>query len=415
MGFLAEISDPRKMLNTHYICFQKECFRRGLDASRLFNYLDANGRKPAGQLSKADLIVIFTCGGFDIYEQRCIKTIKRALSQKKPDAKIIVSGCLLKINPGPIEAFGGITMMAVTELHMLNDLIEADILYADIPEATALAKIADIDDYSKLHKLIQRFRFSKHFVRSLFHLVQKKLAKFRKSRRALSSGIFKIKVAEGCLGECTYCAIKLASGELASKPLEEVLKEFRHGLDHGYKRFEFVSLDLGCYGLDIETDVASLLQTVFDEKQDFKLIINDLNVQWLIRNERLLPVLIENRNRIEHIKIPIQSGSNKILKRMNRFYTIEEVHTVLNKIRQRMPDTNIHTHFLIGFPGEKEEDFLATSRLLDDFGFDKIDVFCYQDRPGVKSSGFSDKIDNDEIVRRAQMLASKKKCVDITY
>jgi tRNA-2-methylthio-N6-dimethylallyladenosine synthase len=115
------------------------------------------------------------------------------------------------------------------------------------------------------------------------------------------------------------------------------------------------------------------------------------------------------------MRIPIQSGSDKILKAMKRRYNKEEINDLLSKIREKMPDLKINTHFLVGFPGETYKDFMDTMHLTDYFYFHKIDVFCYQDRPGVESVNLPNKINKKLRFKRAHELASKGRNIDIVY
>lgn len=410
------------MIKYFYICYQKECFRRGLDAGRMYYYLKANGWEPISDVSIADLIIIYTCGGFNYTEFRCSKTIKRALAIKKAGTKVIVTGCLLKINPVLMRGFEGIDVIPIQDLDKLDNMVNPEKPYHEIPDTNIIPKeIEDIDDYSKIYKLINRFSFDKNFVQYLYGILYKniKLKGEIESKFEYNKDIFKIRISDGCIGKCTYCVLKIAAGKLKSKPQEDILREFKKGLDLGFDRFEFVSLDMGCYGLDIGTSIYDLLSVIFKENQefnqDFKLIINDLNIHWLIKYPQMLPLLSKNRDRIEHLRIPIQSGSDKILKLMKRPYTQSEIYAVMREISEKLPEMLINTHFIVGFPGEDHEDFLETAQLIDDFSFHKIDIFCYQDRPGATSVGLSNKLDKKVIIKRAQRLAARRKYVDILY
>jgi tRNA A37 methylthiotransferase MiaB len=404
------------MAKTFYICFYKECFRRGLDAGRLNDYFTANGWRPETDLRRADLIVLISCGGFDFTERRCIKTVQRALSRKKAEARLIVTGCLLKINPGCLDSFEAIERIAPDQTDLLDAVIQADVPMRRIPDAHFVPDTArNLEDDSLFKKLRSRFKPNRIALKSIYHMFQRKMRNVKKPSSGSVRNVFKIKIADGCLGNCTYCALKFAGGPLRSKPPGRVLDEFRQGLASGYRRFEFVSLDLGCYGRDLGVELSALLEEVFNLEGDFKLVLNDLNIHWLIRDARLLPLLARFKNRVEHLRIPIQSGSGRILKRMKRPYRAHEIDDVLRRISRDMPGIPVHSHFMVGFPGETREDFLATARLIDEYRFSKIDVFCYQERPGVESSAFEDKLSRTLIQQRAHELAAKRKGIDITF
>jgi threonylcarbamoyladenosine tRNA methylthiotransferase CDKAL1 len=404
------------MTKNFYVCCYKECFRRGLDAGRMTRYLVANGWKPVTRMGRADLVVIYTCGGFDFTERRCLKTIERALSRKKAPPRVIVTGCLLKINPGPLERIDGIELVPPETPDRFDAALQAEAPFRQIPDANFVPEnVRDLDDASLFRKFFQRLEFNRHSWKILFYMFDRKIRGEKESSHAFVKDVFKIKIADGCLGRCTYCALRLAGGRLRSKPLDQVLDEFREGLKAGFRRFEFVSLDLGCYGRDLGIELSQLLETVFRLAGDFKLILNDLNVHWLIRDTPLLPLLVRFKSRLEHLRVPIQSGSDRVLKRMKRPYRESEIHDVLDRLFREMPEVPICSHFLVGFPGETGEDFQATARLVDKYRFSKIDVFCYQDRPGVESAGFEDKVPRPLIQKRANELAAKRRGIDISY
>lgn len=398
-----------------YITCQRDCVRRSIDASRVFDYLEVHGWKPTEHISKADIIIIFACGGFHFSEQRSVKTIERALSQKKNHTKVIVSGCLLKINPSSLEAFDGIDVIPDDQLHHLDTLIEAREPLDGFPDANAFRDIKNLDDYSLLWKFRYRFIFHTSFFKSLLVLLAKKIQYQKVPSYVLSDDLFKINISRGCLGNCTYCAIKIASGKLKSKPLEKILEEFKKGLDLGYDRFVFISHELGCYGRDRGTNFAALLEKMFKEKRTFQLVLNDFNIQWLVKDDLLMRLLLENREKIAEIRMPIQSGSDKILKLMNRHYTNQGIRKILTQMKHTMPEAEIHTHFMVGFPGETRSDFMDSMRLIEDFKFKKIDVFCYQDRPGIKSALFPHKISTKVKIKRAQKLSSLGNYIDLNY
>lgn len=406
------------MLRYFYICYQKDCFRRGLDAGKIFRFLEENGWKPSLDLRFADLIVIITCGGFECTESRCIKTIRKALDKRKASTKIVVTGCLVKINPSSLKIFDDIEIIPTQDLFKLDSIIKPDKPYGEIPDANTIPeKIEDISDFSMTSKLFRIFSFDMNFLNYLFYILYKrtKLRDEIESSFGFNKSIFKIKVADGCVGKCTYCVLRIAAGKLKSKPEEDIIKELKRGIYLGFDRFELVSLDLGCYGLDIGTNILDLVKVVFTEAQNIKLIINDLNIHWLVKYPKLLKILCENKGSIEHLRIPIQSGSDKILKLMKRPYTKSEIYAVMKEISHRMPDIPVNTHLIVGFPGENHEDFLETEKLMADFSFNKIDVFCYQDRPGAKSTMLPNKLDKRIKIKRAQRLAGRRKHIDIVY
>ena len=390
--------------------------RRSIDASKIFDYLEANGWTSTDRISKADIIIIYACGGFHFSALRSFKTIERALAQKKNNTKVIVTGCLLKIDPSAVEALEGIDVIPEDRLYdNLDTFIQAEKSLTQFPDVNAFRKIRNLDDYSLAWKFFYRFTPHAAFFKSLPMLLVKRIQNRKISSYVLADDLFKIDISRGCLGNCTYCAMKFASGKLRSKSPEKIVEEFKKGLDLGFDRFVFICHELGCYGRDRGSSFADLLTEIFKEKRPFKLVLNDFNIQWLVKDEELMRLLVENRDKIAEIRMPIQTGSNKVLTLMNRHYTKEGIRSVLKQLNEKMPEVEIHTHFIVGFPGETPSDFLDTKRLIRDFKFTKIDVFCYQDRPGIKSTLLPDKISTKVKIKRAQELAGLGNYIDLNY
>ena len=122
-----------------------------------------------------------------------------------------------------------------------------------------------------------------------------------------------------------------------------------------------------------------------------------------------MPIFQQNIDRIQDVRTPIQSGSNRILKLMKRPYTIDQVKTCLRDLKERLPQLKIHTHILVGFPSESEEDFNESLQLIEEFNFEKVDTYLYDDRPMTESFHMKNKIPNNIINRRANMLCSSPK------
>jgi MiaB/RimO family radical SAM methylthiotransferase len=216
-------------------------------------------------------------------------------------------------------------------------------------------------------------------------------------------------VARGCEGFCTYCAIKQALGPLVSTPLESVIHQARILVKN--ERQPIVSLiagDLGAYGQDIGSNICELLEVIFEIDAAFKLVLNDFNPEWLIKySDRLLPILARYKHKVDHIKLPVQSGSDRVLHRMGRRYAKAELIEHIGALNREVPSLPISTHIMVGFPGESDEEFNQTVSLLDAMHFEYVTVFKYSDRPGTPSSAFPDKIPERTKRQRLRMLRKK--------
>ncbi|MBW1855357.1 MAG: radical SAM protein [Deltaproteobacteria bacterium] len=217
---------------------------------------------------------------------------------------------------------------------------------------------------------------------------------------------FFLVLGEGCLGNCSYCAIKKAKGKLESKPLEEVLKDFKAGLAAGHKRFILTADDTGAYGQDLGTDIATLVEGILKIEGDYSLNIYHLEANWLIKYLERLKACFRS-GKIDAIFSPIQSGSNRILKAMRRPYTVEQYVHCIKELRKEVPSLKIWNQFIIGFPGETEEDFAQSLKVLDEAQFNLVQAFAYSDRPGTDASKMKNHVSEAIIKKRLKQINRK--------
>ena len=389
-----------------YIIFAKcECPRQILDAGRLNNYFLKNGLERTRKVRNADVIVTFTCGGFRYFEERSVHTVKKILGQKKKSARFFVTGCLPSIHKEALEMGGDFTIWPMAQMDRFDELISAKVPYQKVPAPAILPEVMDLYD-QPLKTLKKRFKLSPSFISSCIKYSAEKVFNPTKPGQAIFQDAYNLEIARGCLGNCSYCAIKFAHGKLQSMPEEQVIEEFKQGLSRGYKRFVIIAGDSGCYGVDIGKTFPGLLEKLFAVPGDYKIIINDVNAQWIVKyHKELLSIFKRYQDKIEDVRVPIQSGSNRILQLMKRPYKIEDVKANLLDIKKNIPTLKLHTHILVGFPGETTEDFMESIRLVSDVNFERVDVFCYEDRPNTEASAMQGKIPLTEIRRRAKLIS----------
>jgi len=380
-----------------YVCCKTECKRRRIDTGKIVTYLTKNNWKPAKDYRFADIIIIYTCGGFKSTEERSLLTIKKMFSEKKEGATIIVTGCLVKINYNAIKNLGDFKILTHDELNELDNIINALVSYNSVPDVNIVTLVNDlvpgpINGNSKI-----TFALNSRFFWQTIHSIKKSAFGLKK--------IYELKIAHGCLGECTYCSIRFSTGKLRSKPLDEIIQEFDNGLSMGYKRFRIIAEDTGSYGQDFSLSIFDLFTRIFSKEEKFSVIILDFNPQWLIKYyDQLFPLFLKNRKRIEILKMPIQSGSNRILKQMNRPYLIEDVKKVILDLKHKIPSLKIHTHVLTGFPGETEDDFNKTREFLELIDFFEVSLYGFEIRPGTIAAELDDKISKNIIMKRIKKL-----------
>ena len=378
----------RKNYKTFYIA-SKECPRRFLDAGRTYEYLVANGLKPVSE-EEADLIIIYTCGGFNDWETRSIRAAREA-SEKKGD--VIISGCLNQINP---DAFEGIdvTHLRHSEMPKLDKVLGAKVRFRDVPKVHKVRGVHVLNTKTRWQRRLSEFEPSMRYVKTVLKRLTKKKLK----------PAYKLEIARGCLGNCTYCAIKFAMGKLRSRKISDIRSEFERAVK-SHERVELIAGDIGCYGIDIGTSLPALLKELFSVKGDYKLILTDLNPTFFVRYEKeLIPLLIKEQDKIESIMIPVQSGSDRILKKMKRMYGIADVRKGLLKLKRDAPGIRLETHLLIGFPGETEHDLLLSKEFVEEIGFDGNFFYSYDDRPRTEAYDMHPKVPEDIKKRRMKII-----------
>ena len=384
----------------------RNCPRRSLDATKLQKYLVLNNLKPATSPKKADYVFVFTCGGFKQAEQESLYTIEKAM--KNRNSEVIVTGCLPKINPDKLKAYD-LPFVSPEDFERLDQLINAKVPYSECPEVSCVEGVHRLYHKDLLKRIRQRMRFLKGFVRSCSAVLG---ISSRNQISYFSKENYILEIAKGCVGNCSYCAIKLAMPKYKSTAKEVIIEKFGEGLQQDFKKFTLMAGDIGCYGVDIKTNLPSLLEEIFKIKADYKLFLCDLNARWFVRYyDQFLSVLKKNSSKIDKIIMPIQSGSDRILKLMNRHYQINQVKDRIIEIQKEVRDLKIETHIIVGFPGETEQDFQKSVDLVKQVPFSKVAVFQYEDRPNTAAFYLTEKIPKRIIESRVKRLKQEVKVV----
>lgn len=393
--------------------FSSGCVRIALDMTKIHNYLQSNGWLLTNSISSADLIVISTCGAVDKTEKLSLAAIRDITRRRSPSAKVIITGCLPKIDPDKIQELGDFIFVPTRNLDQFDEVLNSKVRFESIPDANMLTEQAGILDYILAYRLFRNSFFLKlfrglstnrrflKFSVLLSHTTNSIKNKLGLTARKKIVPYYNIRIAEGCLGTCAYCAIRFATGELKSKPEDRIIEEFRAGLKAGHKVFQLVNEDTGCYGLDIGTTMPHLLRRILAIEGDYQLILIDFNPQWIVKYyDELLSIFLEHRGKVRELFVSLQSGSNRILKAMRRPYEIEDVKNKLIDLKKQMPEIILRTTVIIGFPGETEDDFEMTKKAVQEIGFSEVELNKYEDRPGTDSSTKDNKVQQDVIERR---------------
>ena len=218
----------------------------------------------------------------------------------------------------------------------------------------------------------------------------------------LYSGIIaSIPLAEGCVGNCTYCETRLARGKLRSYSIRKIKQEVEEAIKSGAKEIQLTAQDTGAYGLDINTNIIELLNEILKIEGDFKIRLGMINPNHVFNFLDKLIGIYKNKKMYKFLHIPVQSGSTRILKKMNRQYTINEYLKIVKKFRMAFPNMTIATDIIIGFPDEKENDFKNTLNLIKTCNFNVLNISRFTPRPGTLAKDMI-QIENNIIKERTK-------------
>jgi tRNA A37 methylthiotransferase MiaB len=223
-----------------FYVFNTGCVRRALDSERIYNYFTTNGWRFTRNVGRADLLVVMTCGVITENEDRSIHTLERVLQKKSPNARVVVSGCLPKINLARIEETGTFEYVPTGDLDAFDAVIDADVPFASIPEPSTFSTESDTLDYILAHRifrshtrfigLFDRLGMRRAFLKSAVAFskllnVKQSLARARIPQKIVP--YYNIRIGEGCLSNCTFCATRFATGLLKSRPPDDIIADLK--------------------------------------------------------------------------------------------------------------------------------------------------------------------------------------------
>lgn len=350
------------------------CSKNLVDTEILIGKFKNNKYKIENNPEKADIIVINTCGFIESAKEEAINTILEMAEYKKQRCKyLIVMGCLVQ--------------------RYYEDLIKA------LPEVDLFIKIDEYDIlWDKIENLIKRDIIQKSKTKTSTKISELKplpMPTFNEFfERVVTTGknYAYLKIGEGCSNKCTYCAIPYIRGPFVSRKMEDILKEAEMLAEKGIKEIIVIAQDTTKYGVDIYGDskLAELLEKLCDID----------GIEWIrflysypegITDE-LIDVVANNEKIAKYFDIPIQHISNKILKKMNRKTSRENITSIIEKIRKQIPDVTLRTSLIVGFPGETERDFEELYEFVKMTKFDKLGTFMYSKEEGTPASRLPEQI-----------------------
>ena len=396
------------------------CRATQADGAALERQFEARGLNHAAA-THADLVILNSCTVTAAADQDARAAIRR-VQRQNPLAKIIVTGCYAQRAPEEIAALPGVTavignshkhQLAELSLPMLSDF-SSDFGWRGASSAAikaskspaALAPEVDGETTSPtfvplnaLTKNRQPETGSGVFVSDIFAHTELLAAPVFESANSNSAENSRtrpnLKVQDGCDNRCSFCVIPSVRGHSRSLPLSQVISEVNALVESGYREIVISGINLGRWGRDLNLgshapDFVSLLRSILQETKLEKLRISSVEpMDWT----RDLIALVASSPRIaKHAHVPLQSGSDAVLRRMHRKYRPWHYREKIQRIRAAMPTAAIGADVMVGFPGETDAEFEATRRLIEDLPFTYLHVFTYSARPGTPAATMSHQV-----------------------
>ena len=349
------------MTTKHYFIYTFGCAMNEYDTERIAAALEAKGYIPSNKVEDSDFVLLNTCS---VREKPQVKILSylgqiRLLKEKNPNMIVGISGCVAQQEGNKFLKNNKVVnfVMGTDAIARIDNVIE---------RAVTGERFADIDVDSSSFSI------------SSFN---------RKDKIAANVTIMK-----GCNNFCSYCIVPYVRGREVSRLSAEIVNEIKSLIDKGVKEVCLLGQNVNSYGKNLSEDIdfPKLLSIVnkIDGLKRIRFVTShpkDFSID-------MINAMAENEKVCRYLHMPLQSGSNSILKAMNRRYTYEDYKAKIEQARKIMPDIEFSSDFIVGFPNETDEDFNATLKAVEEIGYDRIFAFNYSPRSGTKSFDIKDNV-----------------------
>lgn len=331
----------------------------------------------------ADVFVINTCTVTNTGDKKSRQVIRRAI-RNNPDAVVCVTGCYAQTAPKDIMNIPGVDIIIGTE------------------------------DRDKLIDYVNQYHEERQPINGVKNIMKKRTYEemdvpyFTDRTRAT------LKIQEGCNNFCTFCIIPWARGLMRSRDPEKVVEQAQQLVDEGYKEIVLTGIHTGGYGEDLKDyNLAQLLRDLEQVDGLNRLRISSIEASQL--TDEVIDVINDSNKIVRHLHIPIQSGSDTVLKRMRRKYTMEFFESRIIKLKEIMPNVAITSDVIVGFPGETEEEFMETFDFIKKHHFSELHVFPYSIRTGTPAARMTDQVDEGTKNERVHRLIELSNALATSY
>jgi len=349
------------MAKLHVITYG--CQMNEYDSERVTGLLENERYELTPHESDADVIIVNTCAIREKAEDKVFSKLGqiRTLKARKPELLVGVMGCMAQLHQGEI----------------LRRAPQVDFVFG----SPAIAKVAELVEHARRER------------RPVLEVGEAPLVKITAKAGTASRLKAFVTVMEGCEKHCTFCVVPTTRGRERSHPRASILDEVRELAAEGCREVTLLGQTVNAYGRDLTppTDLAELMVAI-DEVAGIERIRFTTSNPYNLTT-RLIAALRDIPKVCEYLHLPLQSGSNRVLARMNRGYTRERYLELIGELQATVPDIALSTDLIVGFPGETEEDFAETLDIVERVGYDNAFVFRYSPRPGTPAATMPDQID----------------------
>lgn len=352
--------------------FTLGCKVNQYETEAMIELFQKKGYKIVDSSEKADVYVINTCTVTNLGDRKSRQFIRRS-KKKNSDAVIAVVGCYSQVSPDEVSSIEGVDIILGTK------------------------------DRSKVVELAEKVKEEKQKINLVEDIMQVREFEELSIEEVMGKTRANLKIQEGCNQYCSYCIIPYARGPIRSRKPENIIREVNRLAENGFKEIVLTGIHVASYGKDLNNvSLIDVLKSIHDTSGIERIRLSSLEPTLI--TEKFMEELIKLPKVCDHFHLSLQSGSDTVLKRMNRKYTTGEYKQIVELIRDYMPDVAITTDIIVGFPGETVEEFEETYNFVKGIGFSRIHVFKYSPRVGTPAAKLDNQVDGNIKSERSSRL-----------
>jgi threonylcarbamoyladenosine tRNA methylthiotransferase MtaB len=376
------------------------CRATDADTSSLRHQLISQGFTPIDAHAQADFVVLNTCTVTAAADAEARQTVRK-VRRTNPSARIVITGCYAQRAPEELAAMPGVALVVgnsdLSEIPKALGALGVRLAQSSGGLGSDFVDLSQLEDSMSLGRGPAKILTSDIFAQTTLPVVPAGASNADRTRPIL-------KVQDGCNNRCSYCVIPFVRGRSRSLPPGVVTQEIRTLVSARAREVVLSGINLGSYGRDLtpRVDLATLVTRILSETDLNRLRFSSIEPQDVTSD--FIELMASSDRIAAHFHVPVQSGSDRILKAMHRWYRAEHYAERVRLIRTALPNAGIGADVIAGFPGETHEDFLATVKLIETLPFTYLHVFSFSSRPGTEAAKLDSFVPGPLIRERARAL-----------